>query len=72
MIAILQSYSSMLLGALGKTLLLTLLSLLFAMIIGMIFALMNVTNRNCSIFHYVDAGAGVPLNILFAPIVPSA
>ena len=42
MIAILQSYSSMLLGALGKTLLLTLLSLLFAMIIGMIFALMNV------------------------------
>ena len=58
MIAILQSYSSMLLGALGKTLLLTLLSLLFAMIIGMIFALMNVgRNRvlNCIGTIYVDA-----------------
>ena len=63
MIAILQSYSSMLLGALGKTLLLTLLSLLFAMIIGMIFALMNVgRNRvlNCIGTIYVDAVRGVP------------
>ena len=52
MIAILQSYSSMLLGALGKTLLLTLLSLLFAMIIGMIFALMNVgRNRVLNWYH---------------------
>ena len=67
MIAILQSYSSMLLGALGKTLLLTLLSLLFAMIIGMIFALMNVgRNRvlNCSGTIYVDAVRGVPLIVL--------
>ena len=67
MIAILQSYSSMLLGALGKTLLLTLLSLLFAMIIGMIFALMNVgRNRvlNCISTIYVDAVRGVPLIVL--------
>ena len=67
MIAILQSYSSMLLGALGKTLLLTLLSLLFAMIIGMIFALMNVgRNRvlNCIGTIYVDAVRGVPLIVL--------
>ena len=67
MIAILQSYSSMLLGALGKTLLLTLLSLLFAMIIGMIFALMNV-GRNlvliCIGTIYVDAVRGVPLIVL--------
>ena len=67
MIAILQSYSSMLLGALGKTLLLTLLSLLFAMIIGMICALMNVgRNRvlNCIGTIYVDAVRGVPLIVL--------
>ena len=51
MIAILQSYSSMLLGALGKTLLLTLLSLLFAMIIGMIFALMNVCRNDIDLVH---------------------
>ena len=67
MIAILQSYSSMLLGALGKTLLLTLLSLLFAMIIGMIFALMNVgRNRvlNCIGTIHVEAVRGVPLIVL--------
>ena len=67
MIAILQSYSTMLLGALGKTLLLTLLSLLFAMIIGMIFALMNVGRSrvlNCIGTVYVDAVRGVPLIVL--------
>ena len=42
MMQILETYAGMLIGALGKTLLLTLLSLFFAMIIGMIFALMNV------------------------------
>jgi len=57
----------MLLGALGKTLLLTLLSLVFAMIIGMIFALMNVgKNRalNLTGTVYVDAVRGVPLIVL--------
>ncbi len=67
MIAIVQNYWSMLLSALGKTLLLTLLSLVFAMVIGMIFALMNV-GRN-RIFNmigtiYVDAVRGVPLIVL--------
>ena len=67
MAAIIQSYWSMLLGALGKTLLLTLLSLFFAMIIGMIFALMNVGRSrvcNCIGTIYVDAVRGVPLIVL--------
>ncbi|WP_342758798.1 amino acid ABC transporter permease [Kineothrix sedimenti] len=67
MISIIQSYSTMLLGALGKTLLLTLLSLVFAMIIGMIFALMNVgKNRTLNLIGtvYVDAVRGVPLIVL--------
>lgn len=57
----------MLLGALGKTVLLTLLSLIFAMVVGMIFALMNVgKNRilNCIGTIYVDAVRGVPLIVL--------
>ena len=37
--AILETYSSMLLQALGQTMLLTLLSLLFAFIIGLIFGI---------------------------------
>ena len=64
MSAIIQSYGLMLLEALGKTLLLTLLSLFFAMIIGMIFSLMNVgKNRVLNLIGtvYVDAGRGVPL-----------
>ncbi|MBQ8592343.1 MAG: amino acid ABC transporter permease [Lachnospiraceae bacterium] len=67
MIQIIQSYAGMLLGALGKTLLLTLLSLVFAMIIGMIFALMNVgKNRVFNLIGtvYVDAVRGVPLIVL--------
>ena len=67
MISIVQTYGSMLLSALGKTLLLTLLSLVFAMIIGMIFALMNVgKNRafNLAGTVYVDAVRGVPLIVL--------
>ena len=67
MILIIEKYSSMLLGALGKTVLLTLLSLIFAMIVGMIFALMNVgKNRilNCIGTIYVDAVRGVPLIVL--------
>lgn len=64
---ILESYGTMLLGALGKTLLLTLLSLFFAMIIGMIFALMNVGKNRVFNFIgtvYVDAIRGVPLIVL--------
>lgn len=67
MITIIQTYGSMLLGALGKTLLLTLLSLIFAMIIGMIIALMNVgKQRFCNLVGtvYVDAVRGVPLIVL--------
>lgn len=57
----------MLLGALGKTVLLTTTSLIFAMIVGMVFALMNVgKNRflNCIGTIYVDAVRGVPLIVL--------
>lgn len=67
MSAIIQTYGSMLLAALGKTLLLTLLSLFFAMIIGMIFSLMNVgKNRFLNLIGtvYVDAVRGVPLIVL--------
>lgn len=67
MSAIIQSYGLMLLEALGKTLLLTLLSLFFAMIIGMIFSLMNVgKNRVFNLIGtvYVDAVRGVPLIVL--------
>lgn len=67
MLIIIEKYSSMLLGALGKTILLTLLSLIFAMVVGMIFALMNVgKNRffNCIGTIYVDAVRGVPLIVL--------
>jgi polar amino acid transport system permease protein/polar amino acid transport system substrate-binding protein len=67
MISIIEAYGSMLLGALGKTLLLTLLSLVFAMIIGMIVALMNVGKSrlfNCIGTVYVDAVRGVPLIVL--------
>ena len=67
MVAIIQTYWSMLLGALGKTLLLCLLSLCFAMIIGMIFGLLNVgKNRVGNLIGtiYVDAIRGVPLIVL--------
>ena len=65
MIAIVETYGSMLLGALGKTLLLTLLSLFFAMIVGMVFALMNVgKNRFFNCVGTVYAVRGVPLIVL--------
>ncbi len=67
MVAIIQIYWKMLLGALGKTLLLCLLSLCFAMIIGMIFGLLNVgKNRAGNLIGtiYVDAIRGVPLIVL--------
>lgn len=67
MVMIIQTYSTMLLKALGQTLLLTLLSLAFAMVIGMIFGLMNVGHNrvfNCIGTIYVDAVRGVPLIVL--------
>lgn len=67
MIAILKVYGGMLLQGLGQTLLLTFLSLLIAMVIGMIFGLMNVGhNRFLNLIGtvYVDAVRGVPLIVL--------
>lgn len=64
---IVQTYGTMLLKALGQTLLLTLLSLCFAMVIGMIFGLMNVGHNRLFNFIgtlYVDAVRGVPLIVL--------
>lgn len=67
MVMIIQRYGTMLIRALGQTLLLTLLSLVFAMVIGMIFGLMNVGNKRALNFIgtvYVDAVRGVPLIVL--------
>ncbi|MCH5263027.1 MAG: amino acid ABC transporter permease [Lachnospiraceae bacterium] len=67
MVMIIQRYGIMLIRALGQTLLLTLLSLVFAMVIGMIFGLMNVGNKRVLNFIgtvYVDAVRGVPLIVL--------
>lgn len=67
MVMIIQTYGTMLLKALGQTLLLTLHSLVFAMVIGMIFGLMNVGHNrvlNCIGTVYVDAVRGVPLIVL--------
>lgn len=67
MAAILKVYWSLLLRALGGTLILTLLSLLFAMAIGLLFALFNVSkNRalNAVGTIFVDAVRGVPLIVL--------
>jgi len=64
---IIEKYGSMLMQALGKTLLLTLLSLFFAMIIGLIFSLMNVGKNRFFNFigtAYVDGVRGVPLIVL--------
>lgn len=57
----------MLLRSLGNTMLLTLLALLFAMVIGLIFALCNVSRikvLNIIGTVYVDAIRGVPLIVL--------
>lgn len=64
---IISVYGTMLIRSLGNTLLLTLLALVFAMIIGLIFALMNVgKNRFFNLIGtvYVDAVRGVPLIVL--------
>ena len=67
MLKIISTYYPMLLQALGKTLILTLLSLFFAMVIGLIFSLMNVSKNRVLNFIgilYVDAIRGVPLIVL--------
>lgn len=67
MVMIIQTYGTMLLKAMGHTLLLCLLSLVFATIIGMIFGLMNVGRSRILNFIgtvYVDAVRGVPLIVL--------
>ena len=67
MLMIIQTYGIMLLKAMGHTLLLCLLSLLFATVIGMIFGLMNVGHNRVLNFIgtvYGDAVRGVPLIVL--------
>lgn len=67
MISIIQSYGMMLIASLGKTLELCIISLIFAMVIGFIFALMNVSRSRALNFVgtvYVDAVRGVPLIVL--------
>ena len=67
MIKIIQTYSPMILQALGNTVLLCLLSLCIAMVIGLFVALLNVSrNRVCNFIGtvYVDAIRGVPLIVL--------
>ena len=67
MVSILQTYSLMLLKSLGYTMLLTLLALFFAMIIGLIFALFNVShNKILNVIGtiYIDAIRGIPLIVL--------
>ena len=66
-INIIQSYWSLLLTSLGQTMLLTLLSLIFAFIIGLIFGIMSVTKfkaLKAISAVYVDAVRGVPLMVL--------
>jgi len=64
---IIQVYWFMLLRSLGYTVLLTLMALIFAMIIGLLFALCNVSrNKALNMIGtiYVDAIRGVPLIVL--------
>ena len=67
MIKIITVYGTMLLTALSRTLLLTLLGLFFACFIGMIFGIMGVLkNRACNIISqiFVDIIRGVPMIVL--------
>ncbi len=66
-IMIVQDYWELLLAAAGRTLLLTILAIVFALVIGMIFGLMNVSKSRILNFIgtlYVDAIRGVPLLVL--------
>lgn len=67
MVKIITVYGDMLLAAMGRTLLLTLLSLFFACIIGLVFGMLGVVkNRVCNIFSqiFVDVIRGVPMIVL--------
>lgn len=67
MIRIVTAYGGLLLKAMGQTLLLALLGLVFACIIGLIVGLMNVVkNRPCNIIAtlFVDIVRGVPMIVL--------
>lgn len=67
MYSIISQYWTLLLRSLGQTMLLTVLSLFFAFIIGLIFGIMNVSRvkiLNIIGTIYVDAIRGVPLIVL--------
>ena len=67
MIKILTVYGTMLLTALGRTILLALLGLFFACFIGLAFGLLGVVkNRACNIISqiFVDIVRGVPMIVL--------
>lgn len=67
MLFIIETYGTLLLKSMGKTIELCFLSLIFAMVIGLLFALCNVArNRALNILGtvYVDAIRGVPLIVL--------
>lgn len=67
MYSIISQYWPLLLQSLGQTMLLTVLSLFFAFIIGLIFGIMNVSRvkiLNIIGTIYVDAIRGVPLIVL--------
>ena len=67
MVKIITVYGSMLVAAMGRTLLLALLGLFFACIIGLIFGMLGVVkNKACNIFSqiFVDVIRGVPMIVL--------
>ena len=67
MIHILSTYGSLLLRAMGQTLLLALCGLFFACILGLIFGLLSVVkNRACNAVStiFVDVIRGVPMIVL--------
>lgn len=67
MIDIISTYGSMLVAAMGQTLLLALLGLFFACIIGVIFGMMSVMNNKVlwAIYQvFVDIIRGVPMIVL--------
>ena len=67
MAQIITQYGSILLKAMGQTLLLALLGLLFGCILGIIFGLMSVVkNKPCNVIAlvYVNLIRGVPMIVL--------
>ena len=67
MIQIMSTYGSLLLRAMGQTLLLALCGLLFGMLLGMIFGILSVVkNKVCNVIAmvFVDVVRGVPMIVL--------